>query len=54
MIDWNESIKNPVSNGYIKDGNIITSVSYEFVRWGIEVAKKLGLNVNPLSFGIKE
>lgn len=54
MIDWNESIKNPVPNGYIKDGNIITSVSYEFVRWGIEVAKKLGLNVNPLSFGIKE
>lgn len=54
MIDWNESIKNPVPNGYIKEGNIITSVSYEFVRWGIEVAKKLGLNVNPLSFGIKE
>ena len=54
MIDWNESIKNPVPNGYIKDRNIITSVSYEFVRWGIEVAKKLGLNVNPLSFGIKE
>lgn len=51
MTDWNENLKNPISEGYIKEGNIITSVSYNFIEWSIAVAEELGLNVKSKWFG---
>ena len=51
MTDWNENLKNPISEGYIKEGNIITSVSYNFIEWSIAVAEELGLNVESKWFG---
>lgn len=32
ITDWDDSIKNPILEGYIRSGNIVTSVSYGFVR----------------------
>lgn len=32
MVGWNDGLKNPVPEGYIQAGNIITSVSYGFVK----------------------
>jgi DJ-1/pfpI family protein len=51
MTDWNENLKKPISEGYIKEGNIITSISYNFIEWSIAVAEELGLNVESKWFG---
>ncbi|MDO5088661.1 MAG: DJ-1/PfpI family protein [Leptotrichiaceae bacterium] len=52
MIDWNEALKNPMIEGYVKDRNIITAVSYNFIKWAMAIIKELGLNVSPKSFGL--
>lgn len=52
MVDWNENIKNPIKEGYIRDDNIITSISYNFVEWAIAFGKAIGIDVYPKSFGV--
>lgn len=52
MKDWDECIENPIREGYLKSENILTSVSYNFVRFGIEYAKMLGIEISPKSFGL--
>ncbi len=52
MKDWDECIENPIEEGYILDNQIITSVSYNFVKFGIQFAKMLGIEISPKSFGI--
>ncbi len=54
MRDWEENAKEPLKDGYIIDGNIITSVSYEFLRWTLGFASMLELEVSPEMFGIRE
>lgn len=52
MVDWNESLKNPIPEGYIQDGNILTSVSYGYAQWAIAFGRALGLEVYPGAFGL--
>ena len=52
MVGWDECIKNPVKEGYIKSGAVITSISCQFVRWAIAVADTLGIGMDPACFGI--
>lgn len=52
MQGWDANLKNPVTDGYIISENIITSVSYEFVRFGLAFAKMLGIEISPKTFGI--
>ena len=52
MKDWDECIENPIEEGYLHSENILTSVSYNFVRFGIQFAKMLGVEISPKSFGI--
>ena len=52
MIDWDEGLNNPYPEGYIRDGNIITSVSYGYAKWAVAYGHALGLDVNPKSFGL--
>lgn len=52
MKDWDECIENPIEKGYILEDKIITSVSYNFVKFGIQFAKMLGIEISPKSFGI--
>lgn len=54
MHDWDDNLKNPVPEGCIISGGIITSVSYEFVRWAFGFAKLIGLSVTPATFGFQE
>ena len=54
MIDWDENLRNPIKEGYIISDNIITSVSYEFVKWGLAFGNILGLDLSPKTFGISE
>ncbi|MCL1820241.1 MAG: DJ-1/PfpI family protein [Oscillospiraceae bacterium] len=50
MVGWDDNIEKPITEGYIKDGNIITSVSYGFVKWAMAFGRALGLEVYPKSF----
>jgi len=52
MVGWDDNLKDPVPEGYIQDGNIITSVSYGFTRWAIAFGRALKLDVYPKSFGL--
>ena len=51
MIGWDDSLQSPVEEGYIQDGNIITSVSYGFLKWAEAFCRALKLEVDPLAFG---
>lgn len=52
MKGWNDSIKNPVPEGYIRSGNIVTSVSYNFVRWTLAFGEMVGIKLPPKTFGL--
>lgn len=52
MLGWDDSIKNPVEEGYIITDNIITSVSYDFVKWALGFEKLIGIELNPKTFGL--
>lgn len=52
MVDWNDNIRSPIEAGYIQDGNIITSVSYEYGKWAMAFGRALGLEVYPKCFGL--
>lgn len=52
MIGWDDNLANPIKDGYIITGKIVTSVSYNFVRWGLAFAKMLGIDIPSQTFGI--
>lgn len=52
MVSWDDNLQEPVESGYIITDNIITSVSYNFVKWGLAFAKMLGINMEDKTFGI--
>lgn len=52
MKGWDDCIKNPVQEGYIRSGNIVTSVCYGFLRWTLAFGEMLGIKVSPKTFGL--
>ena len=54
MKGWDECIKNPVQGGYIRSGNIVTSVSYYFIQWALAFGEMIGIQVAPQTFGLKK
>ena len=52
MVGWDDNLRNPVEDGFIREGNIITSVSYNFIFWAIGFGKAIGIEVYPKSFGV--
>lgn len=52
MVGWDDSIKKPIEEGYIITDNIITSVSYDFVKWALGFGKLIGIEMNPKTFGL--
>lgn len=52
MVDWNDNLENPVPEGFLRDGNIITSVSYNFMKWSFAFGKAIGIEIHPRSFGM--
>lgn len=52
MHGWDDNLKNPISDGYIKCDNIITSVSYNFVKFGLAFGKMLNISIPEETFGI--
>ena len=52
MTGWDDCIKGIVPEGYIISGNIVTSVSFEFVRWTLAFGRLLGIDLPPKTFGL--
>ncbi len=52
MKGWDECNKTPVPEGYIRSGNIVTSVCYGFLRWTLAFGELLEINVSPKTFGL--
>ena len=46
------NLKNPVKDGYVVTGNIVTSVSYNFVRWSLAFGNMIGIHIPKETFGL--
>lgn len=54
MIGWDDNLDAPIEDGYIEDNNIITSVSYNFIKWAMAFGRAIGIDVYPKSFGLEK
>ncbi|MEG1758761.1 MAG: glutamine amidotransferase, partial [Oscillospiraceae bacterium] len=52
MVGWDDNLNTPVIEGYIVADNIITSVSYNFIKWALAFGKMIGIDISPKTFGI--
>lgn len=52
MKGWNDNLKEPVPGGFIRSGNIVTSISRNFIPWTLEVGRMLGIVISPETFGV--
>lgn len=52
MKGWDDNLKDPVKEGFIIYDNIITSVSYNFVKWALGFGKMIGIDIAPETFGL--
>ena len=52
MVGWDANLESPVKEGYIITDNIITSISYNFVKWGLAFGRMIGIDIPPETFGI--
>ena len=48
-----DNLRKPVEEGYIITGNIITSISYNFVKWALAFGKMVGIDIPAKTFGIE-
>ena len=53
MVGWDDNLSKPVEAGYIIAGNIITSISYNFVKWALAFGKMLGIDIPAKTFGLQ-
>lgn len=51
MVEWKEIGSHPECKGFLRDGNLVTSVCYWFREWAMEFGRMLGVPVYPGSFG---
>lgn len=52
MVGWDDNLTTPIEEGYIITDNVITSISYNFVKWALAFARMLGIDISPKTFGI--
>ena len=52
MKGWDDCIKNPVEDGYIITDKIVTSIAFNFVKFGLQFCKMLDLDIAPKTFGL--
>lgn len=52
MHGWTANLYSPIESGYLRTGNIITSVSYNFVRWALAFGEMVGVQMSPKTFGL--
>lgn len=52
MVSWDENIKNPIPEKYIRSDNVVTAVCNGFIQWALAFGDMLGISVSPCTFGI--
>lgn len=52
MVGWDDNLKNPVQAGYVVTDNIVTSISYNFVKFGLKFGSMVGIDLPSETFGI--
>ena len=52
MVGWDDNLKNPVQAGYVVTDNIVTSISYNFVKFGLKFGAMVGIDLSAETFGI--
>lgn len=52
MIGWDDNLENPIQEGYLVADNIVTSISYNFVKFGLKFGAMLGIDLLDSTFGI--
>lgn len=52
MIGWDDYLKKPIDDGFIVTDKFITSVAFNFIKFGIQFCKMVGVDVSPKTFGI--
>lgn len=52
MHGWTANLCSPVKEGYIRAGSIVTSVSYNFVKWAIAFGEMVEVRLSPKTFGL--
>lgn len=52
MVGWDDNLKNPVQAGFLVTDNVVTSVSYNFVKFGLKFGAMLGIDLPPETFGM--
>ena len=52
MVGWDDNLKNPVQAGYVVTDNIVTSISYNFVKLGLKFGAMVGIDLPSETFGI--
>ena len=52
MIGLDDCLKNPIDDGFIVTDKLITSVAFNFIKFGIQFCKMVGVDVSPKTFGI--
>ena len=53
MVGWDDNLSKPIEAGYIITDNIITSISYNFVKWALAFGKMVGIDIPAKTFGIQ-
>lgn len=46
MVDWDDLLAHPIPAGYITDENILTSIAYHFVPFGIKFGEMVGVSAS--------
>ncbi len=52
MHGWTANLRSPVKTGYVRTGNIVTSVSYNFVKWAIAFGEMVEVRLSVKTFGL--
>lgn len=52
MIGWDDCLKKTIDAGFIVTDKVITSVAFNFVKFGIQFCKMVGVDVSSKTFGI--
>ena len=52
MKGWDDNLKDPVEDGFVVTGNIVTSVSYNFIRWSLAFGNMIGIGIPKKTFGL--
>ena len=54
MVGWDDNINKPIKDGYIITGKYNpTSISHNFVKWGVSFRKMVGIDTPAKTFGIQ-